>query len=147
MIGEFVGALMATLIGGAIGPSLYDRHRRRGTAAAFRSGRDVTFPGWVLGRTPYCREPGGLLVVTGDGIHHVVATGMPITRRDLPVDRLRAVRVRTRGAEDDMRMPHDWAVLECFDGEEPVRIACDRKEMYLVEARLNRKPDDADGTA
>lgn len=133
---ELLGSLVGDLFGAALGGSWVERARRRRTARAFADGRDVVFPGWVLGDQPYCRPAGGLLVVAPRQVYHVVGRGMPITRRDLPVERLVVLGRRVATSADHRQMPADWAVLDCVDGGARVLVACHEAKMAYVEARL-----------
>ncbi|QTE31105.1 hypothetical protein [Pengzhenrongella sicca] len=76
--------------------------------------------------------------MTQDGIHHVVDRGMPITRHDLPLDRLEVVAVRQGTRADHKQMPADWLVMECLDDDEKVWIACHEGEMRFVEQAFGR---------
>ena len=93
-MGEFIGLVLTSLLGGALGTWAYTRARIRRAARAFEEGRETTFPGFVLGNLPYCRAAGGLLVLSSDALYHVADRGMPITRRDIPVERLTVVESR-----------------------------------------------------
>lgn len=137
-MGAFFGGLLAIVIGVELGRRWWEKARLRRTARAFSAGRDAVFPGWVLGRRAYCRPSGGLLVVAPDAFYHVVDRGMPITRRDIPVERLAVVRRRRGKPEDHKHMPANWAVLECLDDGEAVVIACHEAEMRYVEEALRR---------
>lgn len=137
-VGEFLAALLADFLGGAIGRRSSDRARVRRTARAIAAGRDASFPGWVLGRQTYCRAAGGVLTVTPDAVYHLLDRGMPITRHDLPAERLAVIRRRPGTWEDHKHMPENWAVLECLDGDEPILIGCHEAEMPHVEEALRR---------
>ncbi|MGN8244759.1 hypothetical protein ACTHAM_001864 [Cellulomonas soli] len=140
-MGDVLWLILASVIGGALGAWAYARVRLRRAARAFEGGRPTTFAGFVLGSRPYCRAAGGLLVVEGDALSHVVDRGMPGTRRDIPVSQLTVVRARPATRADDRDMPPGWTVLECRDGDEQVLIACDRREMRFVQHAFLRALD------
>ena len=141
-VGEFFGLLLANLVGGEIGWWWSEKARQRRTARAFAAGRNAVFTGWVLGVQPYCRAAGGLLVLEVSGaFYHVVDRGMPITRRDIPVERLVVVRRRTGTWDDHTQRPANWDVFECLDDQEPVLIACHQGEASYVEQALQRRAE------
>lgn len=130
--------IVSTLVGIPIGTDWQEKARARRTARALAAGQQAVIPGWVLGAKPYCRAQGGFLVVTPTALHYDADRGMPLTRREVPVDRL-VVRDRSLGTRDDhKRMPPDWDVLDCLDGEVGVLIACHRREMPYVEQLFRR---------
>ena len=126
------------VLGGSLGSRWYERGRRRRVAVAFAHGRDAAFPGWLLGQQSYCRAAGGLLVVTEPALDHVVDRGMPMTRHDVPIDRIAGFTVRPGTPADHKQMTADWMVLEFLDEAAPVRIACGQQEMRYVEHAINR---------
>lgn len=107
--------------------------RARRTARAVAAGRDALFPGWVLGARPYCRARPGFLVVTPTALGFDADRGVPVTRRDIPVDRLVLRERRTARRDDHKQMPPGWDVLECLDGDDRILIACHKLEMPYVE--------------
>lgn len=125
------------VIDGVVGRAIRRRRRRR-VDAAVAAGRAATFPGWVLGSRPYCRPAGGLLVLTANGVHHVVDRGMPITRRDLPVERLTLIGRRTATWDDSPQVPALWMTLECYDGAERVLVVTHEDQIAHVERAITR---------
>lgn len=107
--------------------------RARRTARAVAAGRDAVFPGWVLGTRPYCRAGGGFLVVTPTALGFDADRGVPVTRRDIPIDRLVVRERRSARRDDHKQMPAGSEVLECLDGDDRILIGCHKLEMPYVE--------------
>ena len=63
---------------------------------------------------------------------------MPMTRHDVPIDRIAGFTVRPGTPADHKQMTADWMVLEFLDEAAPVRIACSQSEMRYVEHAINR---------
>jgi hypothetical protein len=103
-------------------------------------GRDISFPGWVLGTTSYCRRPSGFLVVTPIGFYCCEMPSLPPTRRDIPVERLKVVLTRA-GSSSDAEYMDDWWVTECLNGDAKVLFACHQDDMRYVEHALSRRVD------
>jgi hypothetical protein len=131
-----LGDLLAGLLGGWLGAVGGERGRRRRNEQAFEDGRDVVFPGWVLGGLSYCHPPGGVLVVQPAGLFWSPDSFGKWPRRSLPVESLRLNTVRARNGADVKQMPQHWRVAECADTGQPVLLACAEGDMRYVEQVL-----------
>lgn len=126
---EFLG----TLLVGPIVTGWQEKAQARRTARAVAAGRDAVFPGWVLGSRPYCRPAYGVLVVMPTALGYDADRGVPVTRRNVPIDRL-VVRERRAATRDDHKqMPPGWELLDCLDGDDRILIACPKLQMPYVE--------------
>ena len=125
--------LLGSLVGGALGLGLYDRHRRRRLARDDASGRPLVFSGSVLGGTSYCHPAGGMLRVDGTSLTWL--TGVGGMSFPVPVERLE-VRGLTEVSRSESYAGGINVAVVCDDAGATVRIVVLRSDLPYVARAL-----------
>ncbi|MGK5531502.1 hypothetical protein [Streptomyces sp. URMC 129] len=118
-------------------PEFESRWKRRRRARAFAAGKEVRFPGAVVGPEPYGGRPANVLLASRRGLASAYRPARRRTRREVPVERLRLVTVRPR-SKGDRKIPRYCHVAVCRDGDAEVLIVCAPWNMPYVTHLLRR---------